>query len=535
MRRLALVALSLALPRAAEARCTVRRMPTEEGVDIVVQVQAEPVGCRTVTLTSGEPFALKAWHLPEGGGRERLRKDHLRPVPGGGWEVGAPELRVGDRLVLAVTSEGDDLTVALAPAAAVAAAHPTGVRVEERRDVLLDPKHPEWGFADPSLARTDVELRLDGPLPAGWVLPLPTDAAVADAGGLLPVPLGLRAPAALDGPRTVRWKAPGAEPQGVRHLPPGTLTLASAGVEWVTTAGPGVTVEAVDGGVRFVAPEGGEARWRVARVGGRAVIPDAATYVAGLTWRFARESLPEPAVPVRLKSEDDRDALLRSLWTEVRALTPGALPGAEALRPRHLNRAWRSGWATPVERALILHRFLGQEKFPATWALTGAQADPATLTGYDAMLIRISDEDAPIWLDPACRACAFGEISTRWMGRPALGAVDEVPRQPGRLERVLTLVGTRFTARVTATGAAALWLREQIVDLEPERRAARLAEALGLPGGVLVTATGLDQPGHDVTVTIEGDRVPTPPFEGEPPWRGGWADVLPMDPTPGTD
>lgn len=534
--RLAPLALALVLlPRAAHARCAVQQAQTSDGVDVVVEAQAEPIGCRTVTVTGDAPVELRAFHLTPGGRRDRVRKEHLRRLPGGGWEVSAPGLREGDRLLLQATFDGKDLTVALAPASDVVPPPPPGVRFDERRDVLLEPRHPAWGFADPSRARTDTELRIDGPLPEGWLIPLPADAEVVDAGGLLPVPLGLRAPPGATGVRTVRWRAPGAAPQGVVQLPAGSLVLASPGVEWVATAGPGVAVSPVDGGVRFDAPAGGEARWRVARVAGEGVIPDAATFQEGLDWRFAQVSLPEPAVPVRIRRGRDRGALLRDLWLEVRSLGDGALPGADPLRPRQLNRAWRSGWVTPVERALILHRFLGQEKFDAGWVLTGAAADPVTLTGFDTLLVPIVDQGDLVWLDPGCVACAFGEVRTSVMGRAAVGSADAVPRFDGRLERRLSLTDTRFTATITATGAAALWLREQVVGVDPERRAERLAAAVGMRGGTLTAATGVAEPGADITLAIESGRFPTAPFDGEPPWVGGWADVLPMDPAPATD
>lgn len=532
----AVAVLAALLPRAAAARCAVERQALPDGgLRLVVAAQAEPVGCRTVTLRSDAPLEVKAWQ--KGAERKRrLRGDHLRLLPGGGWEIGAPGLRVGEALEIEVGVAGGTLSVELAPADRTAPPPPPGLRREETRTLLLDDKHPEWGFADATLAVTRVDVTLQGAIPAGWTLAVPADATVIDAGGLRPVPAGLRAEAALDGARTVRWEVPGAAPRGFERIGPGALTLSSPGVAWVTRAGPGVTEEAVPGGVRFVAPEGGDVRWRVQGVAGRPVIPDAETFVRGLDRRFADASLPEPAVPMWLKPEGDPRVVATSLYEEVRALVLGALPGGDPLRPRQLNRAWRSGWATAVERGLVLHRLLGQERIPATWALTGEHADPVTLTGYDAVLVVATVDGEPMWLDPACVVCAPGEISTRWLGKPALGGVPEVPSAPGRLVRRLSLAGEHFEATFEATGAAAVWLRERAAEADVERRAGHLAEALGMPDGVVTRVEGLGERGAPIALTATGPRAPRDPFPPDAtPWSGGWGDALSVDPGAGAE
>lgn len=512
--------LSLLLLPPAHAACAVEQQQSEAGVRVVVRALEEPVGCRTITLESDRPITLKATLWTPEERRVRLPAESLRMLPGGGWEIGLPALVVGGRAELDTGIAGEKLTVRVGPAEPPlppATAH-------ELRTITLDARHPGWGFADPARASTRVELRMTFDADAGLV-PLPPGATDVDAGGLLPVPLGLSVP---PGTReaTVRYTVPGAEPLGARTLPAGSLTLVAPNVEWVPSPGPGVTSTPVEGGIRFDAPSGGVARWRVARAGGAAVVPDTATFVAGLDWRFARKSLPEPAVPVSIRDRLNRPNLYLQLMDEVRALRFGSLPGQDPLQPRQLNGAWRSGWATNVERALILHRFFGQEKLRAGWVLTGEQADAVSLTGFDTMLLTLELEGKILWVDPSCEACAIGEIGTRWLGKPAVGAAAEVPTASGRLSRTLSLNGESFHATFTAEGAAALWLRERIVGVEPGARSDRIGAALGMPGATLVRTDGFAEAGAPVTVELVATRPPRDPFEGATPWTGGWGDAL---------
>ncbi|MDP2308868.1 MAG: hypothetical protein Q8P18_22795 [Pseudomonadota bacterium] len=518
--------LTLLLLPPAHAACAVEQTESAEGVKVVIRALEEPVGCRTVTLESDRPltFAATLWSPEER--RARLRDDHQRLLPGGGWEIGLPELVVGGRAELDVVVSGETLTVRLGPPEAP----PPPASAHEIRTLTLDARHPGWGFADPTRASTRVELRLTfasdaAPESAPPLVPLPPGATEVDAGGLTPVPLGLLVPVGTR-EATIRYTVPGAEPLGSRALPAGSLTLVGPGVEWIPSPGPGVTATPVEGGIRFDAPSGGLARWRVARAGGAAVVPDAATFVAGLDWRFARLSLPEPAVPVSIRDRLNRPNLYAQLMDEVRALRVGALPGRDPLRPRQLNKAWQSGWATPVERALILHRFFGQEKLRAGWVVTGEHADPSSLTGFDTLLLTLELEGRTLWVDPSCDVCASGEVGTRWLGKPAVGAATAVPTAPGQLSRTLSLIGDQFHASFTASGAAALWVRERIAGVEPALRSERIAAALGMPGATLVSSTGFAEAGAPLTVELVATRAPRDPFDGDTPWAGGWSDVL---------
>ena len=313
-------------------------------------------------------------------------------------------------------------------------------------------------------------------------------------------------------------------------LPPGSLTLNAPGVTLVTRTGPGVTATPLAGGVHFDAPEGGQVRWRVLDVGGQDVIPDADTFVRGLEWRFARVSLPEPAVPIALHGLEDRSALYDAPGRSA-ALRAGSDPSADPLRPRPLMRVVTSGWATSVERALVLHRLLGQERFAARWVLSGADPDPTTLTGYDRMLVTVAGGGELSWIDPACGPCARGELSTDLLGKPAIGGAPRFLRS-GHLSRA-SASRRRFEVAFDATEAAALWLPSAVWDTEPERRAAVIRAPPRHGGRTLTRAEGLDTPGVPVRVELVGTRPPQSPFDAsDPPWSGGWSDAPPADTAP---
>lgn len=524
----------LLLAAAAHAACTFTQTTYADAVGVVLVAGPGHVPCRTVGFTADVPLTVEAWLLTGEGRRRRLDDEAVRPLLGGGWELRVPTLREGDRIEAKLGLPADGLQVRLGPPP-----EPRwdGARRAETWTLSLDPEHPEWAFADPSRGHTAHAATWTFAAESGPLLVPDPEPPFAGAPAA-PVPGGVRWPGGA-GEVTTGWTEAGAAAQGARWIPPGSLTLLGPGVEWVT--GGEVLAEPVEGGVRFTTDTGGVARWRVARAGGAPVIPDVATFVAGLEWRFARRSLPEPAVPVRLKALRDPGELVTGLLDEVRSLVSWQAPEADPLQPRSLNRAWRSGWATPVEQALILHRFLGQEKMRAQWVLTGADADPVTLTGYTHGLVRAWVGDRELWLDPGCAVCAPGEIDPRWMGRPAVGGAAEVPRAPGTLVRRIRLSETTFQVRFEATGAAAVWLREVVADLDLPRRSAPLLTALGFLDGELVGHSaglvpggGALAPGVDLLESAEGtlvieartQRVPGAPLGGAPPWDGGWRDEL---------
>ena len=481
-----LVVAAFAVSGVAHAACVVSQEGSPKGVTLHVDVVEEPVHCRTLTvLTTGAAPKLRGTLTDEYGRNHRLPRDHFFVVPGG-VEVGIPELKVGGKVVIDVELPGSEVTVAVgAPPPRTPAAE-----THEIRTFLLDMKHPGWGFADAKLSETRVEVHRINP----------------------------------DG--VAQSAHPGVDAQGIVELSPGSFTIIAPAVQIYPWGSEGVVVSRVKDGVRWDAPEGGEARWRVGSVGPDAVIPDGKTFVSGVDWRFTQVSLPEPAVPVRLHGKADKGELAREILMEVRALTDARLPGKEALRPRPLNRAWNSGWATSVERGLILHRMLGQERINAGWALTGENPEFLTLTGYDAMLVVANVDDADRILDPGCKVCGWGEFSTKWAGKPAVGILERIPRAPGEMKETVTLTGETFHAKYEAAAAAALWLREAVADVEAARAKEVLARTLGMPGATVVSVAGLADIGKPVTVELTGITPPKHPFEeGAEPWEGGWSDL----------
>ena len=471
----------LLLVAAAEAACQLAQTPTPTGTHLDLVAVAEPLSCRRITLRAEGPAPTVTVRV----GKRKVPRDHVR-VAEGLVEIGLPELRPGENASVDVSLPGDHLEVLLGePPAPESAAKETHVTWT----VSLDARHPGWGFADPKLSSTHREVATVSP----------DHLRVSDE--------------------------PGAPPQGILHLDPGSFTLHIPGAHTIGWGSPGVTVTRIADGLRFDAPTGGEARWMVESVLGAQVIPDTHTYVEGLDWRFSQASLPEPAVPMAYATMADPLKLAQSLYGEVQGLVEGWLPGPDVLHPRQLNRAWRSGWATPVERALILDRMLKQERLTSAWALTGRAPEPLTLTGYDHMLVAVQLPEREVLLDPACAACAFDEVSPGVAGKPAIGAARVVPLSPGRLERSLQLNGTQFSVTVKATGAAALWLREATWGVTDSRRDTLLGELLGMEGAQIVTVTGLPERGADVAVTLTSDRPPRPVFTDEPPWIGGWTDL----------
>ncbi len=460
--------------------CQLMQTATATGTVVMVQAMAEPLSCRRVTVRSSRAIPKVDVAI----GRRRVPRDHVR-FGDNEVEIGLPELNVGDEVRIDVALAADDVEVILgAPPPRAHEAKETHITWT----VAVDPKHPGWGFADPKFATTRKEVATVEP--AGH--------RMVDEGG--------------------------ASASGVLRLAPGSFTLEAPGASMMGWGSPGVTVTRTLTKLQFSAPEGGEARWRVSSMAGASVIPDEQTFVEGLDWRFRQVSLPEPAIPVRYGSMTDSEALARALYGEVQALVDGWLPGPSPLHPRQLNRAWRSGWATPVEHALILDRLLKQAQVVSAWMLTGESPEFLTLTGYDRMLVAARLGERDVLLDPACVVCAFDEVSTRVAGKRAVGAAAVVPLSAGQLTRKLTLVGNEFGAVVAASGAAALWLREASWGLGEVRRNEVLATSLGMEGARVTLVEGLESLGQPLRVELTSPRPPAPVFTIEPPWIGGWAD-----------
>ncbi len=526
-----MLALLLAMAPLAHARCAISREAVDDGARIVVEALAEPVRCAHVEVsTSGPTLSVQARHVDAYGRGHRVKGGQLRHLPGHALAIDVPELEPGGRLVLDVAASDVQIRLGAPPT------HTPPGRVDLTREVLLDADEPSYGFVLPRLARTKTTFRweqgdptdpLRVPFTPGSTL-IGCEGATCTAGG-----------AVATSPRgQVTWESPGAAPTGADVLGAGTLTLRAPGVRWALHAPPDAEVTELPGEVHVTLPNGGRTSWRAVEVAGTAVTGDAQRMLAGLDWRFARVSLPEPAVPVNLRNIEDRDELLKAVFAEVQGLRHASVVGADALHPRPLLRAWRSGWATSVERALILHRMLTQEKFEVRWVLTGARApDPLTFDGFDRALVVVTHAGHELWLDPTCVTCAEGEVSPDLAGMPILGG-GEVPYGAGALVRRLALHDADFVVSVRAEGGAATWLREGIAREEEEQRERRLLERAGLPDAHLTAIDGLAADGSALTFEAHTRRPPRAVCAArEPrPWRGNCNDdALAVEGAPGIE
>ena len=513
----------------AQAACQVIQRSTPAGAEIQIAAQGSPDGCRRIRLVASAGVDVRAWWYTAAGSRYPLPRDHHALLAGGVHLLVVPELVSGGQVLIRVEPEGRaegrteppeplKLTVALAdiPLPQESAL----IRRERRLELHLDPAHPGWGFADPAKGWTEVTDRwalLPDAAPERFALPL--EAEVLELAG------GEAAPGfVLSGADAVqaRWRLPGASPQGVLEVPPGSLELIGPDLVWAFTAPAGATKTEIPGGVRWELPTGGQLRYRVLEAGGMPVIPDVQTWIAGISERFRVRSLPEPAVPTWLRADPDPSYVWESLYALCRDMVLLDPPGADPLQPRPLNRVWKGGWAGSVEKGLILQRLYGQERFPSAWLLTGADPDLTTLTGFDALLLQTPDG----LLDPACRACAPGEVRVGLMGRPAVyqdAGTGTVPRLPGRLSRSIQLREDRFEVTVEASGEAALWLREAIWGADPPQQAVRLLGMLGLSGGEIRLVEGLDQRGEPIRLEVSTKEPPAPIWPDGAPWEAGAA------------
>lgn len=474
----------------AHAACTVTQTHAPNGLALDIAMDGS---CPQVSLVVDRTAELRAWTVRDGGRRPLPAAQlvaHPWGLPALGWRISAPDLRDGDHLLLEAvwTAPGEPHVDVRLDGGAPAMAR-GGTATQDWTYVAG--RHPEWGFTDPRFGRwerrTTWTFGPDGE--AGWLDGL--DAT--GAGGWWPGGAGTTTVQSVDRPATA---------MGEVALPPGTLAVHLPGGV-VIGGGDGVEVSDAADGLTVRAPAGGTFRWRVASVGGVGVVADDVMFVAGVDAHYGTASLPEPAVPMALRGNPDKAALLRALWDTVRA--PVRAPYGDALRPRQLNAAWRSGWLTDAERALVLLRFLGQEHIPARWVLTGAAPDPRTWAGYDHVLIAAQPAGGPVlWLDPACVDCALGQIDPALSGQPAVGGAEHAPLLPGALTVSATLDADGVRTDVTATGEAARWARSRV---RPDHRDADLAALFGVAAPDAVTVEDADGALH---VVIRSQRPPRP-------------------------
>ncbi len=496
----------------AAAACLLNEVREPERRILTIEVRGAPEPCRRLDIASTEPMTLRAWVTT--GDRHRLPKDQLRPQPGGGWQVWAPELYDGD--ILKVEVNFPEGIVASEPELRVGIGlplPPAPSAVSEHHRILTmvpDPDHPGWGFADPTRGYTEIEdrwLLLPGAAPE--LLPLPLEAQLLELSGAKPLPGALLSEA--DEVR-VRYRLGGQQAQADFLLEPGSLLLAGPVTWQISTA---ATVSQQPQGTLIETTTGAPVAWRVERAGDAPVIPDLSTFLAGVTERFRLVSLPEPAEPMWLRPEEDPTFLWSTLFGLVRDIPE--LPSVEALRPGNLNRAWKRRAASSVQKGLILQRLLSQERIGSLWGLSGHRVNTTTFTGFDTVLLQTNLG----WLDPSCGACAPGELSSALMGQPLLtadGVLEQVPRLPGRMRVEIVLKETVFEVDLQAEGQAALWLREPLVGADPGAVPNRILRRLDMEGATILLMEGVEKRGQPIHLRMTSPQVPALHWRENPPW-----------------
>lgn len=484
----------LALTPHALAACVVSQTRASDGIEFDIAVDGS---CPAVTVVADRDADVRAWGVIDSFQR-RIPKEqvleHPWLVPALGWRITAPLLGPEDHLIVRLTW---DPTVAGEPHVDVildgsAPRIARGGTADQVWTYVPNPRHPEWGFTDPKFGKMERRTSwtfgeegepgwLDGPGAAGSSSWWPGGPGIAQT-------LAVDAPAPALGEVT---RLPGSL---TIHVPAGVLHGSSD--EGAVTAQE--TLEAAG-------PVGGPFRWNIESIGGIDIVGDDVRFVAGQDSRFRAASLPEPSVPLRLRGNQDGDLALRTLWGAVRGPVRGVL--GDAGHPRPLNRAWRSGWLTDDERALVLLRFLGQERIPARWVLTGAHPDPTTFVGFDHMLIAaaLPGSNQVIWLDPACTSCGIGEIDPALSGRPAVGGADHVPTLSGTLVLTSSLLEGAVETRVTATGNGARFIRTSVGTVGD--RSGALARLFGVASPTEVRLEGWDA---DIQIVFISARAPRP-------------------------
>jgi len=284
----------------------------------------------------------------------------------------------------------------------------------------------------------------------------------------------------------------------------------------------------------FVEATHGEVVWdgdRAWHLDGTPVIPDRTSLVRGLERRFAARSLPEPALPTRLKhARPSWDLVTRLRPTLYERAHPGNLP-QEPGWPRPLHRARRSGAVTPLEAALIVRLYAIQSGMSATWAMVrpaweGGDA-PLCPAAYPEALLRIDLEGESRWVDPSCTMCAPFEIRPHLEGAVALG--PGVDRTPSPTRGRWSVEVADETVRWDLEGPAALRFREWTGGLPPEERPSAIAARMAGPGAVLVSSEGIPDAGTPILLVAtrpEGPHAGADPLALPAPARDGttWMD-----------
>jgi hypothetical protein len=265
--------------------------------------------------------------------------------------------------------------------------------------------------------------------------------------------------------------------------------------------------------------------WSLTSHDGKPIMPDRASVVNGLDWRFARQSLPEPALPLELKGRALDEELIRQMRSALlKRAAIADLPG-DPLWPRKLYKARRTEVLDPIEAAIVMRLYAQQVRLPATWAL----ARPAELgpgdeicpVGYEDAVLAVEWEGQLRWVDPSCSVCGTFELRPHLDGASVYTSVaSKTPEVTGK-EVVRT---TADGVAVGLQGPPALLLRLWLQEVPADDRPKAIAERYAGPGAELVKAEGIDVAGGAIKLLIKG-AAPADPLALPAPGEDGstWA------------
>jgi|GEM_PF-5443533 len=568
--------LALLLAPAAQAGCLFTAVETQLSLDPAepalafveqsrLRLVADEDGCSTVTLPVPGLQALSLRSLPPEGRPETLSPRRFSVhdgeatlfVPelnrGGAVEVSL-ERRVRGPWTWALPAYPIEQATLQRPAGLPALAGRGGTVIDASAEKLratdlsagstlivqigaAEPPGPPLGGAP--LLPTGRELVYEADPPARGGEPATGRTRVTELGRIGPSPgptgwVGLSLPPAA----TEAWCALGEGPRQAAsdgrclgNPPPETAVRWGYTLPHLLVVGQGVMRGAapwkVEGGrLAYAAPmrEGADgvigsdsmAHFRLLEVGGQPVFPDKEAALAALdrAWRMA--SIPEPAVPLSLKNwrGDDPAELVAAMLDQLgREVTVTPSPFAPSLQPRPLLDARRSGWASPIEAALIFARYLQQEKLDATVipAATTEGPHPEFPDGYDRAVVRWRRGAQTVWIDPACTTCALGELPLELWSAPAFAdGLERLPPPP----EAPTLVWTgrydaagAFSAAVRMSAPLAQHLRARL-GAAPKEAAPDLLRALtGFVGGRVEAVEGTASRGAPAELRVSGGAL----------------------------
>ena len=298
---------------------------------------------------------------------------------------------------------------------------------------------------------------------------------------------------------TISWSEPGAASSKEWSLEAGERLsfpehhVASAGLKAVPTT---------DGvGSQFIGP--GRVSVRLLELDGETIAVNSLAEVEAAA-RFT--SIPEPGLGIGYKGRRGGIELAGEIIDLVQEqVQNGRLPAGHPLKPRQLMEVRRSGWATPWEQALLLTRYLGQLRIPASAYPVRPAASGLSVSGspegYVGAVVSAGEGADMIWLDPSCRVCGVGEISPElWGGRVFSSDLDKLPSAPeGSVDVALKGGGS---LQVSITGVAALRLRRWLLVVPAKQRGALLAEMFGGAGAELEEHSGFPDLGQPISMSI---------------------------------